>query len=62
MNNPKYNIGDWVYHITPDSPKGYILDITYHFLGNHFEYLVSFAPESASMWYYEHELQKSKTF
>lgn len=62
MNSPAYNIGDDVYHITPESPKGKVINITYHFLTKHFEYQVSFSAETISLWYYEHELQNHKSY
>ena len=58
---PKYYVGDMVYHITPESDKGVIIDVKYHFYTGHFEYQVSFS-QSESLWYYDCELSKNKSF
>lgn len=62
MEKPKYNILDTVYHITPESPKGIVLNIKYLYLENRHEYLVSFGAVNDNMWCYEHELTTQKTF
>lgn len=38
---PKFNIGDEVYHNTPDSKKGIIVDILYYYSTDSFKYLVA---------------------
>lgn len=62
MQNPKYIIGDMVYHATPDSDKGVVIDACFYLLTQQWQYQVSFSPTVASLWYYEHELQVHKTF
>ena len=57
----KYNIGDKVYHITPDSPVGIILDIRYYFRSNTCEYLIGWNHlESSYCW--EEEISYDKSF
>ena len=34
MTKPKYNIGDIVYHVLPESPKGLVVNGTYSLLNN----------------------------
>lgn len=62
MKVPKYNIGDRVFHITPESDPGVVLNIKYEYLTGLHEYLVTFSAQSESLWYYEHELSITKTF
>lgn len=62
MSNPKYNIGDRVYHITPESDSGVVLNIRYDYLTKLHEYYVTFSAHNESLWYYEHELSQSKIF
>ena len=57
----KYNILDRVYHVTPDSAVGVIIDIQYTFSTCQYLYLVSFSTEE-SVWCMEHELQLNKSF
>ncbi len=52
----KHNINDRVYHITPESPKGVVINAKYCLLTNDWEYQVSFSAGADSLWYYEHEL------
>lgn len=59
---PKFKIQDKVYHVTPDSPEGIIIDIRYSFLTGVFEYQVAFSATEQSLWYYEHELSRTKNF
>jgi len=40
--NNKFNRGDNVFYITPDSDKGVVLDIEYSVKENDFFYIVSF--------------------
>lgn len=61
MKRPVFNIGDKVYHITPDSTCGVILNIRYLCVEDTFEYLAAFAHDD-SKWCYEHELQTNKSF
>lgn len=62
MNKPKFNIGDRVYHVIPESNCGIVVNIRYEYLTGLHEYHVAFSETSESLWYYEHELQTSKTF
>lgn len=56
---PKYNILEDIYHVTPESPLGVIIDIRYIYSDNKFEYLVAFDTKE-SLWYAEIELTKDK--
>ena len=40
MTKPKYNIGDIVYHVLPESPKGLVVNGTYSLLNNVWQYLI----------------------
>ena len=42
INNPKYTIGDRVYHITKESDEGIIIDATYSVRFRSWEYVVTF--------------------
>jgi hypothetical protein len=42
IKEPKFKLLQEVYHITPGSGKGIILDITYYFSINAFKYYVTF--------------------
>jgi len=41
MREPKFKIGDIVYHITPDSEPAAIVDIFYSYGGNSFSYVIA---------------------
>ena len=58
---PAFKIRQPVYHITPDSPKGYVINIRYNFFDKAFEYHVAFSHEFSD-WCYEHELILDKQF
>ena len=62
MKKNRFNVLDRVYHVTPDSPIGVVIDIRYIFSTMQYEYQVSFSPLEESYWYYEHELSENKTF
>ena len=62
MRKPKFNIRDEVYHITPESPKGIVIDVRYSFLTGLYTYEVAFSAETASLEYQEHELTDHKIF
>ena len=62
MNKPKFNIGDKVYHITPESDQGVVLDAEYSLLNNRWRYIVKFGVKDSDYMYYEHELSISKVF
>lgn len=56
---PKYDITDTVYHITPESEKGIIIDWKYHRIDNEIYYLVA-TGFGASHWCTQHELTEEK--
>lgn len=62
MRQPKFKIGDVVYHITPGSDKGVVLDATYSLLTNRWLYRVTFGIRDNDYDYYEHELVTTQTF
>lgn len=62
ISSPKYKIGDYVFHITPESDQGVIIDINYSYLTHLHQYRVSFSSEIESLWYYEHELSKNRVY
>lgn len=57
----RFNLGDIVYHATPDSPQGIVLNARFSVLENLWEYMVTFGTAS-SLWYYSHELSNNKRF
>lgn len=57
----KFNIGDTVYHITPDSPSGIILNIRYYFRTNEYEYFIVWSHENSS-YCIEDEISINKKF
>lgn len=57
-----FEIGNGVYHNTPDSDLGVVLDCRYSLRHREWEYLVSFGSDKESMWYYEDELREDKLF
>lgn len=57
----KYKIGQDIYHITSDSPKGVIVDASYSFHNNKVSYAVAWDFQNESICA-EHELSDSKTF
>jgi len=62
MKNAKYNLSEKVFHVTPESDQGTVLDARYSMFYDKWEYLVTFTPNVESLWYFEHELSTSKTF
>lgn len=62
MIKPRYNIGQQVYHATPESPTGIVLDCIYSVRKNEWEYLVSFGANEESLVYYEEEVSETKVF
>lgn len=60
--NPKFNIGGKVYHITPESDCGIVLDASYSILDRRWRYVVTFGIKDSDYTYYEHELSKTKIF
>ena len=41
MKSPKYSIGDMVYHVTPNSDSGIIVDIIYSYMNSRHTYLIA---------------------
>ncbi len=62
MKAPKFNISDEVYHITPESPKGIVIDCKYSMLNKRWVYEVTFGADTTTLFYEEHELSDVKTF
>lgn len=60
MNNI-FNIGDLVYHKTPDSESGIITEISYYFSTKKYKYLVAISMVK-SEWCEEIELSDTKVF
>lgn len=59
--NPAFEITQKVFHVTPDSPQGVIVDARYLLFDKRWEYLVGFGP-GQTLAYYEHEISTNKTF
>lgn len=57
----QFNIGDEIYHITKESPRGVIIDIRVRAKYNDIQYYVVWAHDLGD-WYDEYELSKSQTF
>lgn len=62
MIQPKFNLGDKVYHITPESEQGTVLEATYSLLNNKWNYTVTFGLRDSDYRYYEHELSDTIQF
>jgi len=59
----KYNIGEEVYYITPDSDKGVIIDINYSVRHQEVQYKIVFGrQDSDCVWCVEDEITKTKIF
>lgn len=59
----KYKIGQSVYHATPESDKGIIIDIRFSVLTQQITYVIAFGRrEEDQIECYEHELTESKIF
>lgn len=61
IDNPKFNIGDYIYHILPEFRKGIVLDVSYSIKHNCFKYLVAWS-EQDCFWQEKEELTFNKTF
>lgn len=59
INKPKFEINSEVYHISPGSGKGIILDVSYSFRLKQFRYRVTFGI-GIDDWYDEEEIDKTK--
>lgn len=62
MRKPKFSIGDKVYHVTPESDQGVVLDCRYSMREAGWSYIVAFGTERESLLYYEDELSETKIF
>lgn len=62
METPKFNILDKVYHITPESPIGVVIEIKYTYSSGMHEFQVAFSHDTPSLWYFDYELSTSKTY
>jgi uncharacterized protein (UPF0303 family) len=61
--NAIYNIGDRVYHATPDGDLGIVLDISFSVVNNNVLYKVSYGrSDSDEVWCTSVELSTNKTF
>lgn len=58
---PEFNIGQKVYHVTPDSPQGIVTDAIYSLLNKRWVYSVAFGVKE-EMECLEFELSTNKTF
>ena len=61
VKNPKFQIGDRIYHVTKESEQGVVIDATYSLRTANWLYIVSFAP-GFEYDLYEDELSESKIF
>ena len=63
IREPQFKINDLVYHKTPESGKGIVVDITYSILTNLYRYNVMFGRSSDDdVWCYEHEISETINF
>ena len=61
--NPKYKIGQHVFHNTPESDKGIIINIAHDFASNSVQYEIAFGRRAEdNVWCNEVELSESKVF
>lgn len=59
----EYEIGESVYHATPDGDKGVVLDVNFKMRGNIITYLVTFGRNSGDeVWCLPEELSDTKLF
>jgi len=57
----KYNIGDKVYHVTPESDEGVVVDWMYTAYSGVYKYYVSWGIANEG-WYVDVELSKNKIY
>lgn len=62
ITKQKFAIGSIVYHCTPESGAGIVVDACFFVLGNFWKYQVTFYNDQDETWYYEHELRTGKVF
>lgn len=61
QEEPKFFLSEPVYHITPESRQGVVIDVRYSFAYKKYFYLVTFSHEESD-WYSDVELSNDKTF
>ena len=61
MKKPKFNLGGQVYHITPESEVGIIIDIVYYYATDKFRYLITLSFDK-EIWCEEYELTSEKVY
>ena len=60
---PLYGIGDQIFHITQESERGVIVDISYSVLTRLVKYNIVFGIKmDDDVWCWEHELSVDKVF
>jgi hypothetical protein len=57
----KYNIGDRVYHVTPESEVGIVVDWRYSAYSRVYSYLVTWGIDDTN-WYIDVELSDTKIY
>lgn len=62
MKSPAFKIGERVYHVTPESEQGVVLDCIYSMRKGTWMYIVTFGPDKEALSYYEDELSWTKMF
>ncbi len=62
IKDPKFKIGQKVFHVVPDSDPGVIVNIEYLFAERLYYYQVAFDVNRETLWYFEHELSTEKNF
>lgn len=62
MEERAFDIGETVYHISPESPKGLVLNAYYNLKHKEWTYLVNFGLELDNKICVEEELSLLKTF
>ena len=61
IRNPKFQIGDRVYHVTKESEQGVVIDAKFFLRSGNWTYEVSFSP-GFECDLYEDEISESKIF
>ena len=58
----RYRIGEHTYHISPESPKGVVVNARYDLSVERWEYLVTFGLDIEERWYMEHEAEYTRGY
>jgi len=61
MDGNRFDIGDEVYHITPESDKGIVVEVTYVFSTGKYHYTVATSWNTEYVCH-EHEITAHKNF